>query len=442
MKEILIEIERLKEELDKLMPMAKEGEEILWEKFRLEWNFNSNHIEGNTMTYGETQLLLKLGDDFKAQNNSLKDVNEMRAHDSAIYVIRDWAKDSSRDLIEKDIRELNQMILVKDYWMDAQTQDGQPTRRLIKVGEYKDHPNHVRLKSGEIFRYAEPHEVPAKMNDLVSWYSSNQEDHPLITAAYLHYRFVIIHPFDDGNGRVSRLLMNYHLMKKGFPPLIIRSEDKSNYLYALNQADTGNTQAFVEYLGTQLIWSLETAIKAAKGESISEKDDLYKEIEVWKKQLKSGLPTSPKRQDKLSMVLYDKSISKLFNQIQDRASTFKDLFLKHEFNKSFKLLNRTFYNFPPNKIDVYRNKTEDNLEKFRLILELKTPLISKPESEKLKASSQILVNLNVFNYSLTIDGKEQEISKSYNEFLTDREIENLTEIVINNLFDKVKNATK
>ena len=205
MKELLEEIQRLKKELDNLLPMSKEQEEILWEKFRLEWNYNSNHIEGNTMTFGETELLLKLGDDFKAQNNSLKDVNEMRAHDSAIFIIRDWAKDAKRDLIEKDIRELNQIILVKDYWADAQTSDGKPTRRLIKVGNYKEQPNHVKLKSGEVFRYAAPNEVSAKMNELVNWYNSNQEDHPLLTAAFLHYKFVIIHPFDDGNGRVCLL---------------------------------------------------------------------------------------------------------------------------------------------------------------------------------------------------------------------------------------------
>lgn len=442
MKEILKEIERLKEELDKITPVAKENEEILWEKFRLEWNYNSNHIEGNTMTYGETELLLKLGDDFKAQNNSLKDVNEMRAHDSAIYVIRDWAKDSNRDLIEKDIRELNQIILVKDYWMDAQTQDGQPTRRLIKVGDYKEYPNHVKLKSGEVFRYAEPNEVPAKMNELITWYNTNQEEHPLIVAAYLHYKFVIIHPFDDGNGRVSRLLMNYHLMKNGYPPLIIKSKDKFNYLYALNQADTGNTEAFVEYLGAQLLWSLETAIKARKGESISEKDDLYKEIEVWKKQLTSGLPTSPKRQDELSVTLYDKSFVKLFNQIQKRAGTFKDLFLKNNFNKRIKLINQDSYlRYDTRLLETYKDENQDKLEKIRLILEFETSL-NKPEIKNIIASSQIIINLNVFDYSFTIDGKEQEISKSYNEFLTDDEIESLTEIVINDLFDKVKSVTK
>jgi len=201
------------------------------------------------LTYTDTKLLLRLGDDFRANNNSLKDVNEMKAHDVAIHLIREWAQDKDHQLSEKAIRELNQLILVKDYWAEATTRDGQATRRKIKVGTYKEQPNHVQLKSGEIFRYAEPNEVPAKMEELIKWYREQKNENVLETAAFFHYKFVIIHPFDDGNGRISRLLMNYHLLKNGYPPIIIKSQDKSNYLYALNQADAGNEGAFVTYLG-------------------------------------------------------------------------------------------------------------------------------------------------------------------------------------------------
>jgi len=436
MNEIIKKIDILKKELDSLRPIKEKDENILWEKFRLEWNFNSNHIEGNTMTYGDTKLLLRLGDEFRAQNNSLKDVNEMRAHDVAIFLIRDWAKDEERDLLEQDIKDLNKIILVKDYWADAQTTEGKPTRRLIKVGNYKKYPNSVILKSGEIFRYAEPIEVKPKMKELMEKYTKNQNEHPLITAAKLHYDFVLIHPFDDGNGRVSRLIMNYHLMKNGYPPLIIKSKDKSNYLYALNQADSGNINAFIEYLGNQLIWSLKMSIKAAKGESISERDDLYKEIEVWKKQLQSEIPTTPKRIDSSSMIIYDKSISILFSKIEEKAKTFNELFLNQTYEKKFKIhSNPKFFKFFG--IGNYRNSSKDMLEKYRLEIALIKPL-SKPDEKGLKISNSILVNLNLFDYSILINNRDIGINKNYQEFLTEEEIEKITKIFITSLYNKVK----
>lgn len=93
---------------------------------------------------------------------TFRELEEMKAHDIAFEVVKQWALDFSRALTQGDIRELNRLILVKDFWKDAQTNDGQPSRKMIKVGEYKDTPNSVRLQNGEVFHYAEPIEVPAK----------------------------------------------------------------------------------------------------------------------------------------------------------------------------------------------------------------------------------------------------------------------------------------
>ncbi len=202
-------INGLKKQLAQLQPLSIENKQRLDKKFRMEWNFNSNHIEGNTLTYGETELLLIF--DLTKGNHELREYEEMKGHDIALKLIYDLAEDKERQLTEKFIREINEILLVRPFYKEAITPDGQQTRREIKIGAYKSFPNSVLLQNGEIFHYPSPAETPAMMNDLMNWYneaSLNKNLQPVEVAAELHYKFVCIHPFDDGNGRIAQLLMN------------------------------------------------------------------------------------------------------------------------------------------------------------------------------------------------------------------------------------------
>ena len=288
MENILQQINALTEELQALQPIDPEFQRKLDKKFRLEFNYNSNHLEGNTLTYGETELLL-IFDNTKG-NHTMREYEEMQAHDVALRLVQEWAHDHERPLSEADIKELNKIILVRPYWKDAITPDGQQTRRQILVGEYKKHPNSVRLANGELFDYASPTDTPIKMGELIQWFRAaceKGEMHPVELAARLHHQFVLIHPFDDGNGRISRLLMNYVFWRFGYPPIIIKSKDKLAYLQALNRADVGEMDFFVEYVGKQVLWSLELSVKAAKGESVEDADDVDKELELLRRELAS-----------------------------------------------------------------------------------------------------------------------------------------------------------
>ena len=277
-------IDQLSATYNSLLPMSPENQRRWDKKVRLEFNYNSNHIEGNTLTYGETELLLLF--DETHGSRPMRDYEEMKAHDVAFQKIKEWATDTETPLTEQDIKNLNQIILVQPFWKDAITPNGQPTRRQITVGNYKTQPNSVRLPNGELFEYTAPQEVPIRMQELMEWYRNKQTAlHPVTLAAMFHYKFVCIHPFDDGNGRVSRLLMNYVLLAHKLPPVVIKSSDKQNYLHALHLADTGQYEAFIRYIAEQVVSSLEMAIKAAKGESIEEPDDLDKEIALLARQL-------------------------------------------------------------------------------------------------------------------------------------------------------------
>lgn len=286
MQNTLDKVDELMVEFQSLQPLSHENEKRLEQKFRLEFNYNSNHLEGNTLTYSETQLLL-IFDDTKG-NHSMREYEEMKAHDVAFHLVEEWAKDKEQPLTEQSIKNLNKTIQVRPFWKSAITPDGLDTRRLIKVGDYKEQPNSVRLPNGEIFEYASPTETPILMSELIDWYRSEEEGlHPVTLAAMLHYKFVRIHPFDDGNGRVSRLLMNYVLMRNGLPPVIIKSKDKDNYLRALHQADIGDYEPFIDYIAEQLLWSLDISIKAAIGGRIDEDDDLDKKLALLKQEVEA-----------------------------------------------------------------------------------------------------------------------------------------------------------
>lgn len=316
-------INRLKLELDQLIPFSQENLNKLQKKIRLEFNYNSNHLEGNTLTYGQTQLLLFF--DKSSGDVPVSDIEEMKAHDVALSQIIEMAKDNERPLSELFIKELNKTILVKSFWKDAVSPNGTPTRKKIEIGQYKTSPNSVQLKNGEIHEYASPEETPALIRDLLNWYQDKSEElHPVQLAAEFHYKFVCIHPFDDGNGRVSRLLMNYILLKHNYPMVIIKSEDKENYLTVLQKADTGDLISLIEYVEKQSIASLNLNIKAGKGEDIDELGDIEKQIEILKREKLTQ--TKIFKTPKVSYDLINHINNDLWSPLNSLLNKFSDFF--------------------------------------------------------------------------------------------------------------------
>ncbi len=307
--EILRKVTELKAELDSCRPLESDQEAAIMQKFRLDWSFHSNHLEGNSLSYGETKALILFG--ITAAGKPLKDHFEITGHDEAIKWVEEVVKED-RPLTENFIRQIHKLILKEPYEVWGKTAEGKPQSKKVKIGEYKTTPNHVETITGEIFRFATPEETPAKMTDLMDWYRDKKEDpetHPLLLAAEFHYKFIRIHPFDDGNGRTARILMNFILMQYGYPPVIVKTEDKQNYFGALRQADAGSISPFIEYIGNNLEQSLALMIRGAKGESIDEANDVDKEIALIKQKLNSiGKHVQETRSPKLILEVFEESI--------------------------------------------------------------------------------------------------------------------------------------
>ncbi|MFI5161260.1 MAG: Fic family protein [Sphingobacteriales bacterium] len=356
--ETIAQIDQQVKVLQKLQPLKPEDQQRLDKKFRLEFNYNSNHLEGNTLTYGETELLLIF--DKTTGDHDKREYDEMEAHDVALRMIQEEAADIERPLTEQFVRQLNTRLLVKPFWKEAETPGGQKTSKEIIPGQYKSLPNSVRLSNGEIFHYALPQETPAKMQELITWYN-NSKEHPLLAAAMLHYNFVRIHPFDDGNGRVSRLLMNYVLLKNNLPLIVIKSSDKKNYLTALNKADVGDTAAFINYIGEQLLWSLDLIIKAAKGEDIEEPDDLDKKIAVLSKKINKK-EESKKKSSELLQILLQKSIHPFLDELTNYLEKFKEFY--DNINYSFTMNGSAHYGndykqFKDSSLSILRSERQN-----------------------------------------------------------------------------------
>lgn len=320
----------LRDQWQALRPLSAESDARLWKKIRLEWNYHSNHIEGNTLTYGETELLLLHGR--TTGNHSHREYLEMKAHDAGIDHVRTLADDTSRLITEADIRDLNRIILKEPFWKAAETVDGQPTRKEIIPGQYKTAPNNVRLPNGDIFSFASVEDTPPRMTAFAFWVRQELESpalHPVAFAAKLHHDFVLIHPFDDGNGRVARLLVNYVLMRSGYLPLIVRTEDKAGYLTALRLADAGELSALIRYFNQLAEWSLNLGIKAAKGESIEEPSDLEKEIEIFIRNQQGQSERVVPRSKSAIEAIFNQGIRSLLNVVDLKIKKLEPLFATH-----------------------------------------------------------------------------------------------------------------
>jgi len=265
--EILPRIEQLKTEWDAVQPLPERIANLYWQRLRVAWDYNSNHIEGNTLSYSETYLLLIHG---RTKGNHLfREYVEMQAHDTAVEHVRTLAADA-RSITEADVCDLNLITLKEPFWKPAITPWGDQTYKQIFPGQYKTAPNNVRTVDGGIYTFAPPEEVPAMMAELIQWFreESQRLTEPLPSVlAKFHHRFSVIHPFDDGNGRVMRLLVNYALLRLGYPPIVIRSVDRAEYIAALSQGDGGDLGDFTNFIARNMVTALERGVRMARGKS-------------------------------------------------------------------------------------------------------------------------------------------------------------------------------
>ena len=236
---ILLEaVDADKAKLDAARPLPRHSLASLREKLALEWTYHSIAIEGNTLTLRETKVVLE---GITVGGKSLREHFEATNHREAIFYVEEIVA-KHEALTEWQIRNIHSLVL-------KGIDDGE-------AGRYREENMAI---SGASTTPPDFLHLPAEMAALMAWYEGAAAMNPIARAAELHTRFVKIHPFVDGNGRTGRLLLNFELMKRGYPPAVIRKEDRLAYYDVLDEACTnGNFSGIARLVAESVQRSLGT----------------------------------------------------------------------------------------------------------------------------------------------------------------------------------------
>ncbi|MFQ5975900.1 MAG: Fic family protein [Candidatus Hydrothermarchaeales archaeon] len=210
-------------EIEKLTNIPKKK---IYENFGIKFTYNSNAIEGSTVTEREALLILK--DKVTPGGKTLIEIKEAENHQRAFeYILKEKSK------VKKNlILGLHKIV----------------SERLLGIYEGKFRDIKVEILGADV-KTSEPENIASEINGLLRWYGKvRKKMHPLEAAAVFHVKFENIHPFRDYNGRVGRLLLNYMLLSEGYPMIIIPVVRREEYYAALNAGDKGNYKAFVKFL--------------------------------------------------------------------------------------------------------------------------------------------------------------------------------------------------
>jgi Fic family protein len=233
-----------KTRLDALRPLPTPALQRLREQMTTEWIYNSNAIEGSTLTLRETQMILKQG--LTIGGKSLREHFEVINHKDAIDYVETLAQNNT-PITAFHVRQIHQLVMTKIDDNGA--------------GQYRSVP--VRIV-GAAHQPPEAWEVSRLITEWAAWLRSKALMlHPIDRAAIAHHKFVAIHPFTDGNGRTGRLIMNLILMREGYPPTVILKTNRKQYYRVLAQADAGNDKPIVNFVGRAVERSLQLYIEAS-----------------------------------------------------------------------------------------------------------------------------------------------------------------------------------
>lgn len=236
---------RIKQEVESSTPDAYKA---FTDRLTRRWSIETGIIEGiYDLDRGVTGTLIERGiaTEYIERGSTNKEPAELvqilNDHQESVASVNHWIE-QGRPLTRHFILGLHSLILKNQHTHTAVNQFGQTFEATLRKGEFKNQPNNPTRADGSVHEYCPPEQVESELDSLMSMYEryDNEGCHPLLLAAWLHHRFTQIHPFADGNGRVGRAILTWHLVKNRYFPIVISRDDRAEYIDALEQADAGN----------------------------------------------------------------------------------------------------------------------------------------------------------------------------------------------------------
>lgn len=443
----LQEIDRLQQQIEAAGQLSEDVRKKINYKFRLDWNYHSNSMEGNTLTLDETRSVMI--NNLTIEGKPLRDVIEMRGHDNVVKEMLAIGKGEAR-LSEKRLKEIHKAIVHED---DPEKQG--------TVGQWKTKPNYLYNYKKERFDFVAPELVADRMHSLLNttnaaidaiFTKKKNAQHPVTLAFWFHLEYVSIHPFHDGNGRTARLLSNLILIACGYPPLIIDTKEKDTYNRYLAdiQSYGGEPDLLYSFLADKLLRSQQLVLDALAGKAIDEPSDIDKEIFNWKMSLDHTRHMQDN--DELVYQTYTYVIAPILQAFSDRIyRNFSTLF------ETIQILGSNGVETPSlsgiNQLDEYfkrfaqqqavflkpgeapPNAAKLQIERLLLIVDLKRFL--KNELNAFSKSFELEVLFRSEIYGITFDG-QTVFKHNYLQSVSEAQIMAIADQLVRFVFENIK----
>ncbi len=437
----ITKIDALKAQIDTLGKIPIDILKKINYKFRLEWNYHSNKMEGGTLTKDETRnVMIGVID---VQGKPLKDVFEMSGHDNVVLDVLTNVQKMAKgeiNISEKRILELHKAIMYEENLEDKN-----------KIGKWKILNNEVMNYRGEKFTFVPVSEVKEAMHSLTNWLNaetdkikSNQKAalNPALLAFEFHLRYVNIHPFYDGNGRTGRILMNIILIAFGYPPVIIKTGKRDIYFKYLAdiQCYNGDKNLYFGFMLDLLYASLELVNNAIQGKNIDEEDDLDKKLALLKISLQTQEETTKRTKEivtkLVNMLILDDSASSFLQEVKKKTDKFEDFFTETTIDCIANSYCFEYGEMEGLQIELAKN----SIGNLRLLFQFKG--FKKAGMNVFDVDIRVDFSFEEYFYTISFKDKNHNIKKLYHQLPTTSEIETFAKVIGNAIYDEIEQKLK